>query len=373
MLAASLLPRLCYGMIGLPLLISLHDGTGSYAVASIATSLFGLAVALLGPARARLIRGRHGVAFMLLATGYVLSLAALAVACATHAPAVVDIVLAVVAGLCPPPVGPRMRAQWSALATDDELRQRALSLDTAAESTAFALGPPIAGTLIAISSAPAVLGGCAVAALAGFGLLAAAMRDGGLGTESEGGTVGKRGGTFGMMGPLVLTWAIAAAMAAAGVVIVVAWGALTAGFLTALLPVGGVVGGLLYGRRRWPGALGRRALILTGCSAVCWALPVLAYAPAAAAAALLLAGACCDILMITTYQLVSIAVAKDSQAEAGAWLNTAYNLGAAMGTAAGGFLADRVGPHASFAAIAGLCAVSSVAVSVLSRRGRSEA
>ena len=57
-----------------------------------------------------------------------------------------------------------------------------------------------------------------------------------------------------MMGPLVLTWAIAAAMAAAGVVIVVAWGALTAGFLTALLPVGG--GGRRTGPRA-PAVAGR--------------------------------------------------------------------------------------------------------------------
>ena len=100
MLAASLLPRLCYGMTGLPLLIALRDGTGSYAVAGLATSLYGLSVALLGPYRARITRGQRGFAFMLLAIGYVLFLTALAVACASHAPAIVDVTLVVLAGLC---------------------------------------------------------------------------------------------------------------------------------------------------------------------------------------------------------------------------------------------------------------------------------
>src|SRR5438105_3214632 len=108
--AAALVARLCYGLQGLPLVITLRDSTGSYAVAGVAASAFGLAVALLGPARARLI-ARHHRAFIALASGYAITLTAVAVASMLRLPAVA-IGLAVLAGLCPPPVGPVMRALW---------------------------------------------------------------------------------------------------------------------------------------------------------------------------------------------------------------------------------------------------------------------
>ncbi len=75
--AAALLARLGYGLVGLPLLIALRQGTGSYAVAGPAISLYGLAVAVLGPARARLVDRRPG-SLTLLAAGYAAALCALA-------------------------------------------------------------------------------------------------------------------------------------------------------------------------------------------------------------------------------------------------------------------------------------------------------
>ncbi|HSZ43043.1 MAG TPA: hypothetical protein VK817_24030 [Trebonia sp.] len=370
LLAASILPRLAYGLVSLPLLVALRASTGSYAVAGAAISVYALGAALLGPARARLVQRRPG-AFLLLGACYALLLAALAVTSAVRIPAAAAIALAAAAGLVPPPVGPRMRAQWARLAPDDALRRRALSLDTATESTAFALGPAVAGTLIAASSAPFVLGVCAVLAIAGFVALAGTFRahlpaTPATGEELRGGR--QRPGTFGMESLLLVTAAIAVASAVCDIAVLAAWGALTAGLLTALFPVGGVLGGLIYGRRQWRGGLARRPFLLTGASAACYALPALAYAPAAAGAALLAAGTCCDVLAITTYQLVSVRVAEDRQAEAGAWLNTAFNLGAAAGSAGGGVLAGLAGPRGSFAVAAGLCAATALSVTAVSLR-----
>lgn len=359
LLAASILPRLAYGLVGLPLLIALRESTGSYAAAGAALSLYGLGVALLGPARARLVQ-RRPRAFLFLGSGFALLLATLAVTCAIRVPAPASIVLAASAGLLPPPVGPRMRAHWGRLAPDGTLRQRALSLDTATESTAFALGPALAGTLIAATSAPVVLGLCAALGMAGFAPLAAAFGDarpGPAGAVAERGDKGSRRGSFGIKGLLLVTWTVAVASAIGEIAVVAAWGALTAGLLTALFPVGGVLGGLIYGRRQWRGRLARRPYLLTAASALCYGLPALLFLPAAAGVALLAAGTCCDVLAITTYQLVSASVAEDRQAEAGAWLNTAFNLGAAIGSAGGGVLAGLAGPRGSFAVAAGLCAV----------------
>ena len=175
-LAAALLARLCYGLQGLPLLITLRDVTGSFAIAGAAASAFGLGVALLGPARARLT-ARHRRALIALAGGYAAALSALAIASMLRLPALA-IGLAVLAGLCPPPVGPVMRALWGRLTPDQAYLQRALSLDTAAESTAFAFGPVLAGLLIKVLGAPVVLVACAALVLAGCALLARAAAAG---------------------------------------------------------------------------------------------------------------------------------------------------------------------------------------------------
>jgi predicted MFS family arabinose efflux permease len=147
--------------------------------------------------------------------------------------------------------------------------------------------------------------------------------------------------------------AAAAAIAIAGITAAAAWGALSTGLLTALLPIGGVLGGLAYGRRNWRLPVARRPVGAAAGLAACYALPALAFGRPSAGIALFLAGACADILLVTVYQLADGMVAQ-------AWVNTAYNLGNALGTAAGGALAARLGPQAAFAGVAataGACAL----------------
>ncbi|MFI1628155.1 MFS transporter [Streptomyces noursei] len=367
--AAAMLARLCYGLLGLPLLLALREGTGSYAVAGAATGVFGLVAALLGPVRARLVE-RHHAALMLLAVCYALLLSALAAACAARVPALLTIPLAVLTGACSPPVGPLMRTLWGKLTTDEAQHQCALSLDTAAESTVFALGPVLGGFLVASSSAPAVLTGCAALVITGFGLLATVLR-----RTPESVRVGSPATrprsplrAPGFTPLLLLTLAVAGALSLFEVAILAAWGTLAAGVLTTLFSVGGVLGGLVYGRRHWRGALARRPLVLAASATVCYALPAVVYSAPAAGIALLLAGACTDVLLITAYQRVDRLVPEGSRTEAGAWINTAYNLGAAMGTAVGGVLVDRSGSPAAFAVTVGLLGVCTLICTPLTLR-----
>ncbi|MFE6685224.1 MFS transporter [Streptomyces sp. NPDC057743] len=370
--AAAMLARLCYGLLGLPLLLTLREGTGSYAVAGTATGLFGLVTALLGPVRARWVERRR-TALMLLAVCYALLLCTLAAACAARVPAPLAVCLSLLAGVFPPPVGPLMRTLWGKLATDEAQRQCALSLDTAAESTVFALGPVLGGFLVALGSAPAVLTVCAAMVIAGFGWLATALRRSPVGGGATSpAAVRPQSPLRAVQFPplLVLALSTAAALSLAEIAIVAAWGAVTAGVLTTLFSVGGVLGGLVYGRRRWRGALWRRPLLLVAAATVCYTLPALVYAAAAAGAALLLTGACTDVLLISTYQLVDRYLPEGSRTEAGAWVTTAYNLGVSLGTAAGGVLVDRSGPPAAFGATAGLLGVCVLICAPWTRRRR---
>lgn len=367
---AAMFARLSYGVIGLPLLLTLYEGTGSYAVAGTVAGLFGLVTALLGPARARLVERLAALTW--LSVSYTALLAAAATACAAHAPTALIAALGLITGVFPPPVGPLMRTLWGRLVADEAQRQSALSLDTAAESTVFALGPLLGGLLVAALGAPAALGVCTLLVLTGFGLLAAALR-GVPGSVCSGGV--RSGNPLRVKGfrPMLLpVLGAAAAFSVCELAIVVARGTVAAGVLTTLFAVGGVLGGLLYGGHRWRGPLRRRPVLLVAAAACCYAVPAV-DALAATAMALLCAGACTDVLLITAYQLVEELVPEGARTEAGAWVNTAYNLGAAFGAAAGGVLVDRAGPVTAFGGTAGMlvcCAAAGAAATLGAVRRR---
>lgn len=365
---AAMLARLSYGVFGLPFLLTLRQATGSYTAAGTAAGLFGLVSALLGPARARLVERRPG-SLMLFAALYAGMLGAIAATAWTGAAPWFAVVLAGATGLVPPPVGPLMRALWGALVPDQEQRQRALSLDTVSESAVFAAGPALGGVLIGAGSAPIALLGCAGLVLLGFSALAAALRRAPERVRRVGGGSGARSGP----GPLrdarfvvvlLVVLGSGGALAVLEIAAVGRWGAGPTGALLTACAVGGALGGLAYGRRSWRASLGRRLALLGTAGAVCFALPALLPLLPVAAVALLGVGVCQDVLLITVYLLVDDRVAEGSRVEAGAWVNTGYNLGCALGSAVAGSLLDRSGTGPVFAlaaAAAGLAALGALA------------
>ncbi|MFC1419842.1 MFS transporter [Streptacidiphilus cavernicola] len=371
--AAAMLARLSYGLLSLPLLLTLRQSTGSYAVAGAAAGLFGLVSALLGPARARLVERRPG-SLMLLAAVYAGLLAVIALTGRTGAAPWSAIALAGVTGVFPPPVGPLMRALWGVLAPGPEQRQRALSLDTVSESSVFAAGPALGGTLIGAWSAPSALAVCAALVLLGFSALAAALRrvpGGGLrpgpaDADARSGPGPLRRPGFALM--LLVVLGSGGALAVAEIASLAAWGAGTAGSLLTVCSVGGAVGGLAYGRGSWRAPLGRRLALLGTAGALCFALPALLPVVPAAAVAFLGAGISMDLLLITAYLLVDVLVPAGARVEAGAWVNTGYNLGSALGSALAGALLDRGGSGAVFTAAAVLAGLAAVAATVAGGR-----
>jgi predicted MFS family arabinose efflux permease len=257
------------------------------------------------------------------------------------------VALAVAAGIFPPPVGPLMRTRWSELTGSQEQRQAALSLDAVTESTVFAAGPVLGGLLTAATSAPLALAATAAVAVVGFTAFASVLGPSTAVHAPGAADVRRRLGPpsapgFGTLLLMVLGSGSALALAEVGVV--AARGAAVAGPLMAVCAVGGAAGGLLYGRTRWRASARTRLLALGALAAACYALPAAAPALAALALGLLLAGACSDTLLITAYLQVDTLVTAGSRTEASAWINTAYNLGSAAGSAAAGILIAHYGP-----------------------------
>lgn len=342
LLAAGALARLPYGLLPLPLLLALREAGGSYGLASTMLGAFSLVGAVLGPYRARLVERRPS-ALPWLAGGFAALLATLALLAEAHVGWGAAL-LAPGAALLTPPVGPLVRARWGVLARTDAERQAALSLDAAVESTVFALGPALAGGLLAVLAGPAVLAVCAACFAVGFLALAAVFR--GLpgpsrATETDDGSVPAarvplRSGAFASV--LLAVLAVGASLALAELAAVAAWGGTVAGPLLALCSVGGVLGGLFYGRRAWRSSPHHRLTLLAAGAAGCQTLPALLFAPGGAAVGLFLAGAAADCLLVTAYLLVEELVPEGARTEGGAWVNTAYNLGAAGGSGLAGLL-----------------------------------
>ncbi|MFD0596524.1 hypothetical protein ACFQZ4_33320 [Catellatospora coxensis] len=113
----SLIGRLPYGMATLVFILAVQHGTGSYAVAGIATGAHSAITAFTSPWLGRLCDRGHAVA-VLRVTGvlYALLLTGMVAALWTHQPVALIIGLAALAGAANPPVGAVTRVVLPGLA-----------------------------------------------------------------------------------------------------------------------------------------------------------------------------------------------------------------------------------------------------------------
>src|SRR3984885_7981928 len=154
---SSLVGRLCYGIVGLSLLLTLTSGGRGYGLAGLVMALFGASVVLVSPYRAWMI-DRYGPrrALPLMAAGFAAVLVAIAVIPARSGVNDAAIaVLAAAAGACAPPLGVVMRTLWSALIDDRGVLQTAYSLDGVVEELLNVTGPVIVGVIV-LAATPAV-------------------------------------------------------------------------------------------------------------------------------------------------------------------------------------------------------------------------
>src|ERR1700722_9267015 len=125
--AASLVGRLCYGIVSLSLILPLAAGGRNYGFAGLVMALFGVTVVLVSPLRAWMI-DRHGPRLALppMAAGFAGVLVAVALIPARAGGGEVAVaVLAAAAGACAPPLGVVMRSLWSSLVDHRALMQAA--------------------------------------------------------------------------------------------------------------------------------------------------------------------------------------------------------------------------------------------------------
>ncbi|MCO6010717.1 MFS transporter [Actinoallomurus purpureus] len=380
---AALLGRLSYGVVSLSLTLASAGATGSYATAGAAVALFGLAVSVLSPVRARLI-DRYGPrrALPSMAVAYAVLLAALALVTARRGvPAAPVVVLAFAAGAFPPPLGPVMRTLWSDLLPDRRLLQRAFSLDTVAEELLFVAGPLLAGLIAALARPAAGLAVSAGLVLSGtFALVSSPVArsrsgpgDEAAGPETDGLAPPRPGGFFGGLGrPVVLSAGVGACLGALGLLVVAFASrrddAAAAAWAEAALSVGSAIGGLAYGALSWRVSGRVRLPLLTAAVAVPLAAAGSAPGLYVLSAVVGAAGLFVAPAMTTAYLLAEESADHGGRTRAGAWVNTAFNAGSSFGAAMAGQLVGRLPLACCFVAAAAPALLPALAA--LARRDR---
>ncbi|MCX4826566.1 MFS transporter [Streptomyces sp. NBC_01142] len=292
LLAGAVIGHLPVAMAPLAILIAVRADGGTLSFAGVLAAVYGLAAAIGQPLWGRLL-DRHGHRLAIGLTSLASTAAFLVLAFlhpADHqAPAAV---VAAAAGLCTPPLEAALRVLWPHVVDNPQHRRAALALDACAQELVFIGGPLLVLGLDAVNGTALVLTATAV--------------------------IGGVGAALFLTAPPTRTWqpvptrthwigpirvpglrALAAALFGAGITLgalnVVALAAAErhhAGYLVTLIPaalaVGSLTGGLLYGRRTWPGSPARQLLFIGG-GFLLGSLPMLADpVPALAIAAAVL-------------------------------------------------------------------------------------
>jgi MFS family permease len=352
--ASAGLGRLSYTTAPLSLLLATQHATRSFAAAGLALGVFGAASAV-APAKSRLV-DRHGRRRILpvVAAVYAADLLGTAAAAAAGVTAVALFIgTAALAGLTAPPLGPAMRAVWAELMPAPAWRQRAYSLDTVVEEVFFALGPVLVGVIVAVWDAPLALALTAILVL--VGTIGLASAPGGrpapipspyrlVGPLRDRGFPVLLGLMFGIglgLGPIDV--AVAARAEQAG-------RPAAAGYLLAALSIGSAAGGLAWGRREHRGAAATQLRWLIGAMAL--ALSAAWAAPTLPLLGLLLAalGTAVAPAFVVAYLAADALVPQERRTEASTWINTANNMGVALGAAGAGLIADHATPATPMAA-----------------------
>src|ERR1700722_8745597 len=357
--ATSILARLPLEMLSIGLLVHAEHLTGSFAAAGVVTGVYAIALGMGGPLLGQLV-DRRGQTSVLLASGTVA--AALLVAIAVQpvgTSLAVLLPLAAGIGLAEPPVGACLRTQLPDLLSDPGAVGAAYALEASVVELTFIFGPPLAlciGGLWSTGAALAAGGIVLLLATTAFAAQPASRnwRPGPAGRRSRGGSLRAPA-----MRTLVIVLIAVGVLLGVDEVAVVA-AAKTLGSTTAAAPllalwgVGSFAGGLVAAR------LGGGARTAAGLALVLAALTAghLALIPAvgnivALGGVLLIAGATIAPTEASIYAMVDHAAPAATMTEAFAWLATAMAVGGAVGAASAGLLVDRAGPTAGFALAGG--------------------
>ncbi len=368
--AAAFVGRLPIGMISLSILLLVRQQSGSFGRAGAVVAAFALAMAVGQPVLGRLV-DRVGARAVVgwLGTADALALLALVATVRADLPLAVTLTASAAAGIVLPPLSAAVRTMWARL-SGPELSSAAYSLDSVGTEVVFLLGPLLVGLLVAVASPALGLVLAAVLTVTGsWGFALAPATRGAVPVSGRRRLVGAlaSSGLRRLLGVATLQ-VLAFALVEVGVPAAAtrAGSAALSGPLLALWSVGSIAGGLVFGGLRLRAPI-RRQYVFLSWLVVVGIVPVLPVSgPLALGLLLPLSGLAIAPLFALAARLVSEATTPATRTEGYTWLTTSAAMGAAGGSALGGFLVDRSGVAACFLAAAGMAALAALLATALS-------
>ncbi|MFJ6770505.1 MFS transporter [Kitasatospora sp. NPDC091257] len=355
MLLASLVGRLPAASAPLAILQYAVAAGSNYLWASVIAGLYGLAATIGQPVLGRLV-DRHGQCLPLIAAATISAAAMIVLAVLDPRQRLPTAGAAVVAGLATPPLEGSLRALWSQ-AVPQRLQTAAFSLDVAAQSLLFALGPLLVSATMALSEAGTALILIAVVGWLGTWAMTTSAPSRAWQPPPAGPTnwIGpmRSGELRGIAIVLLLVGMALGAQGVAGTAWADSVGERTsAGVLLGAFSAGSCVGGLAFSRRQ-AGTVGDRTLLhLVAGFTLGWA-PLVVAPPNLAVMALLtlVPGLFLSPLLGVVFERAGRTADPGCLTETFSWLVAAVGTGSAIGTALAGPLADHHGAVASYALV----------------------
>lgn len=349
-MAAQLMARFPNGMLSLAFLLHIERIYHSYGAAGLVLAATSIGQAIAGPLTSRWM-GVWGMRRVLVLTTIVCTTAVGTIALAPTLPIPLYMVIGFISGLSTPPIQPAVRTIYPKMVNSRQLTPL-FSLDASAQEVIWVVGPVITSFVaIQISTVLAIL--LALVFLVGGGLWFISSPEVGRvriprSRRNLGAVLKKPAVLLATTTGFLLVAACAAVEA--GVVSAFGGSGSQAGIVLALFAVGSLIGGLALGHVPiGPWALARRLFaIFIGMSVAAaslnfWWLSV----------TLLIAGIGIAPALAVMFAIVSSSVRFSETAEAYGWVGTGQLIGAALGSAAAGFLIDQFDAPGAFWAAAG--------------------
>ncbi|MBB5633665.1 MFS family permease [Cryobacterium mesophilum] len=345
LMGSQLVARFPGGMLSLAFLIHIEQIHHSYGAAGLVLAATSAGQAIAGPLTSRWM-GTWGMRRVLVLTLIVCTTAVGTIALAPKLPVPLYMALGLIAGLSYPPIQPAVRTIYPKLVNSGQLTPL-YSLDASAQELIWILGPVIA-TLLATQVSPVIAIMVAVLFMVVGGIWFISSPE--VGRVRIPRSRRKLGAVLTRPPVLLATVAGflmigACAAVEAGVVATFGEGRPESGVVLAIFAFGSLVGGLAFGHRPiGPWALAVRmfgvfvGLALAAAFLDFWWL----------SATLALAGLGIAPALAVMFTIVSASVKFSETAEAYGWVGTGQLIGAALGSAAAGFMIDAFDAHGAF-------------------------
>ncbi len=339
--------------------------SGSFAAAGLVAAAYAVSLGIGGPLLGALV-DRRGQTVVLLGSAVAAAVVLVALALLpAGTPLPLLVALTLLAGLATPPVGACVRALFPELLDDADVRA-AYAVDASAVELTWIAGPPLALGLGVLWSTGGALVVAALVVLLGTAAFAAqpvsrAWSPRPVARERRGGAL-RAPAIRTLVLALVAVGTLFGAVEVAVAASTEAGGsAAAAGPLLGIWGAGSLLGGLLAARAGGGAqSAAGLTLVLGGLTAGHFALVPAAGSVLAMAVVLLAAGAAIAPAYASIYAMVERAAPDGTVTEAFSWLATATAIGASLGAAGAGALADGVGPQASFLLAAGAGVVATL-------------